>query len=136
MRLKNILVLLFLSIIFNSSLIAQQPDVVDSTQQNLNVAKAETLKNQIKDSPPAQVFDPSTMTDITNFGSIWEITKLAGGLRWGIILVLVVGLASVLYKYADFIIDSIYARPINKLDLLKASYSQIEDVVSKNIYKN
>lgn len=77
----------------------------------------------------ADSIDPGSLTRLSDFKSIWEITRLAGGLRWVIILVLVFGLASMMYRYADFWIDRRKGAPIAEVNAKSASLRHIEHTV-------
>lgn len=81
------------------------------------------------DVAAAQVVDPGSLTRLSDFKSIWEITRLAGGLRWVIILVLVAGLATMLYRYADLLMDKRRSKDILELNTKAASLRHIEQTV-------
>ena len=127
MKFKKLTFLLITLLICSYSLTAQESVTTQPDEQGVTVSQPATPgANEV------QTIDPNTMTNLTDFGSMWEITKLAGGLRWVIFLVLAVGLLTILYKSVELFIDNRRAIPINRLNLATASVTEIEDVVANS----
>jgi len=124
MKFKLFIIMLSLLVICSSFAGAQETN--ENSQTNSTTSQNESSKKDV------QFIDPGTLTNLTDFGSIWEITKLAGGLRWIIILVLVIGLATLLYKYAELLIDGRRSAQINQFNILTATLSEIEEIIASN----
>lgn len=118
MRVKRAIFLFLSVLLLCTVLLAQEGD--NGSAENISPSHRKASMN------------PGSTTNLTDFNNIWEITKMAGPFRWAIFIVLFFGMGSIIYKYAELIMDNWKARPIYQLDLNVASLQEIEEAVNKN----
>jgi len=81
-----------------------------------------------EDALPATVVDTVVGPSIGNF---WDLTKHAGGFRWLIFLVLVVGVFLITLKIYELTVDRFKARQFERTNLQKLDKKSITDLISR-----
>lgn len=94
----------------------QQTTVADSTKQPNN----------------PNLIDPSSLTNLDNIGSLWDMTRLGGGFRWFIMGLFVVGMITVIYKISELLLDAKHSHELEQMNLRKATLVDISTVIKNN----
>lgn len=81
-----------------------------------------------EDALPATAVDTVVGPSIGNF---WDLTKHAGGFRWLIFLVLVVGVFLITMKIYELTVDRLKARQFERTNLQKLDKKRITDLISR-----
>jgi len=81
-----------------------------------------------EETAPAEIVDTEVGPSIGNF---WDLTKHAGGFRWLIFLVLIVGIFLISMKIYDLIMDMRKAQQFEKFDLSRMNKDQIIAKISR-----
>jgi biopolymer transport protein ExbB/TolQ len=102
--------------LFNPGLAQEQQPAADSTAQQ----------------GKPNLIDPSSLTNITDLKSLWDMTKLGGGFRWIIIGLFVVGMMTVIYKVSELLLDAKHSHELEQVNLRKASLVDISAVIKNN----
>ena len=117
---KKFIIIIMLScilfLIFDVSMAQEQPAVPDSVSQQ---------------SKP-NLIDPSTLTNVTDLKSLWDITRLGGVFRWLIIGLFIVGMITVLYKVSELLFDAKHSHELETLNLRKTTIVTINAVIKNN----
>lgn len=117
---KKFIIIIMLScilfLIFDVSMAQEQPAAPDSVSQQ---------------SKP-NLIDPSTLTNVTDLKSLWDITRLGGVFRWLIIGLFIVGMITVLYKVSELLFDAKHSHELETLNLRKTTIVTINAVIKNN----
>lgn len=105
-----------LFILVDPGLAQQQPAAADSTSQQSN----------------PNLIDPSSLTNLDNIGSLWDMTKLGGGFRWFIMGLFVIGMMTVIYKISELLLDAKHSHELEQVNLRKATLVDISAVIKNN----
>ena len=66
---------------------------------------------------------PASIQDI---GSLWKLTELGGGIRWGIFLILALALLFILKKIIELSLDLVHSRKLESIDIENATISEVQ----------
>lgn len=79
-----------------------------------------------------RLIDPSTIADLTNLRSLWDLNRLGGTISWFIILVGIVGMLTVVYKVFELGLDQKHSRELERLNMKRVTLIDMMRVIKNN----
>ncbi|MFQ5631270.1 MAG: MotA/TolQ/ExbB proton channel family protein [bacterium] len=99
-----------------------------ATAQQKNTAMQSTPVQQDSLASASFVKNPN-MTELRDFDSIWQLTELGGGIRWGIFFVFALALSFILKKLIVLGLDYWHARKLERLESQTVTVEQVQQSV-------
>jgi biopolymer transport protein ExbB/TolQ len=88
-----------------------------------------TNAEMVRLTQPQQTPQNNQTTQITNLGTFWQLTEKAGGLRWAIFAVFVLGIFLVFWKLIELYIEKKRAAELFKVNFRKLSIREISSTI-------
>lgn len=83
-------------------------------------------------SENARLIEPTSMTQLKDLKSLWEITRFGGFFRWFIIGIFVLGMITIVYKVTELLMDSHNSHQLEKLNLRRVTLVDVMRVIKTN----
>lgn len=83
-------------------------------------------------SENAKLMEPTSMTQLKDLKSLWDITRFGGFFRWLIIGIFVLGMITIVYKVTELFMDSRNSNQLEKLNLRRVTLVDVMRVIKTN----
>ncbi len=102
---------------------------VISVAQTNNSDSIKSLNNTQANITADNSSNPSSLVEIKNIRSLWDIIRLAGFFRWWLIGNFILGMIVVIYKAVELLLDGQYSRKLEQINLQKATIVDLMRVI-------
>lgn len=131
---KGILIIILLYV-FNPGAVWSDTTMQENDSiaiKHAEAVEADSLQSVSTSQDSTQEADKKNYTNISDINSFWELTKLGGGFRWAIYLVLAIGIALIVEKLIQLFFENYRSRLLINTDISSMTIEEITNLLGES----